>query len=129
MHSLTHSRTHSLTHSLTLNTIGLTQCHYMTSLWRHIDEFIGLSHIALPWVPGAFHARFPVSPLVFSPSADEAPRRTRERISGTQGNIALFFFLNIALVTEGVFGSPKKPCLNRIRLIFPRSVWSVEYFR
>ena len=73
--------------------------------------------------------RFPVSLLVFSPSADEAPRRTREKTSGTLGNIALFFFLNIARVTKGVFGSPKKPCLNSIRLIFPRSVWLVEYFR
>ena len=33
--------THSLTHALTHDTIGLTQCHYMTSLWRQIDAFIG----------------------------------------------------------------------------------------
>ena len=43
--------------------------------------------------------RFPVSPLVFSPSADKAPRSKREKTSGTLGNIALFFFLNIARVT------------------------------
>ena len=30
----------------------------------------------LPWVPEAFHARFPVN---------ETPRRTREKTSGTQG--------------------------------------------
>ena len=47
----------------------------------------------LPWVPEAFHARFPVSPLVSSrqrpktcrPAADEAPRHTGEKTSGTQG--------------------------------------------
>ena len=47
----------------------------------------------LPWVPEAFHARFPVSPLVSSrqrpktcrPAADEAPRHTAEKTSGTQG--------------------------------------------
>ena len=43
--------------------------------------------------------RFPVSPLVFSPSADKAPRSKREKTSGALGNIALFFFLNIARVT------------------------------
>ena len=47
----------------------------------------------LPWVPEAFHGRFPVSPLVSSrqrpktcrPAADEAPRHTGEKTSGTQG--------------------------------------------
>ena len=37
----------------------------------------------LPWVPEAFHARFPVT---VKSSADEAPRRTRKKTSGTQSN-------------------------------------------
>ena len=44
----------------------------------------------IPWVPEAFHARFLVSasPLVSSAfdRRNEAPRRTRENTSGTQGN-------------------------------------------
>ena len=35
--------------------------------------------------PEAFHARFPVSVKTCRPVADEAPRRTREKTSGTQG--------------------------------------------
>ena len=34
-------------------------------------------------MPEAFHARFPVT---VKSSADEAPRRTREKTSGAQGN-------------------------------------------
>ena len=34
-------------------------------------------------VPEAFHARFPVC----RPVADKAPRRTREKTSGTQGSL------------------------------------------
>ena len=46
----------------------------------------------VPWVPEAFHARFPL--VSVRPSAehvaacgrqDEAPRRAREKTSGTQG--------------------------------------------
>ena len=45
--------------------------------------------LSLPWVPEAFHARFPVSVKSFRrsclrPVAEEAPRRTREKTSGTQ---------------------------------------------
>ena len=39
----------------------------------------------LPWVPEAFHARFPVSVKTCRPVADEAPPRTPEKTSGTQG--------------------------------------------
>ena len=55
----------------------------------------------LPWVPEAFHARFPASvkslkvtllaasPLVSSACGrrNEAPRRKREKTSGTQGKM------------------------------------------
>ena len=52
--------------------------------------------ISLSWVTEAFHARFPVSvkssPLVSSAFGrrNEAPRRTREKTSGTQG-ICIYF--------------------------------------
>ena len=39
----------------------------------------------LPCLPGAFHARFPVSVKTCWPVADEAPCRTREKTCGTQG--------------------------------------------
>ena len=48
--------------------------------------FSGFSAQDLPCVPEAFHARFPVSGRsCLRPLADEAPRRTREKTSGTQG--------------------------------------------
>ena len=39
------------------------------------------------WLNGSrpFHARFPVSVKTCGPVADEVPRRTREKTSGTQG--------------------------------------------
>ena len=37
----------------------------------------------LPWVPGAFH--FGLRPKTCRAVADEAPRRTRKKTSGTQG--------------------------------------------
>ena len=42
----------------------------------------------LPWVPEAF--RFPC----LRPAADEAPRRTREKTSGTQGTGTFQLLLN-----------------------------------
>ena len=64
-------------------------------LWQIFPPF----GYALPWVPKAFHARFPVSVKSYKvtrgfdsktsrPAADEAPRRTREKTSGTQGSYA-----------------------------------------
>ena len=55
--------------------------------------FFLLKSVALiPWVPEAFHSRFPVSVIrlrrsclrpVGLPATDEAPRRTLEKTSGT----------------------------------------------
>ena len=62
-----------------------------------IDSLISLhqSPTAVPWVPEDFHSQFPnvfleASPLVSSACrpADEAPRRTQEKTSGTQGTSA-----------------------------------------
>ena len=70
------------------------------------------------WVPEAFHARFPVSVKSYKvtrsclrSAADEAPRRTREKTSGTQGSVSaagwnkarLFFFLVGCVFAGNVF--------------------------
>ena len=75
------------------------------------------SYVWIPWVPEAFHARFPVSvslkkwparkasPLVTSAFGrqNEAPSRTRETTSGTQGNVW----------TEAPFGQMKSEKAKR----------------
>ena len=90
------------------------RCRYGASELHSVAAFIGgetrhrwpRSHVPnVPWVPETFHARFPVSvkssnqvkssgfaarvfgrrPKTCQPAADEAPRHTREKISGSQG--------------------------------------------
>ena len=75
------------------------------------------SYVWIPWVPEAFHARFPVSvslkkwparkasPLVTSAFGrqNEAPSRTRETTLGTQGNVW----------TEAPFGQMKSEKAKR----------------
>ena len=66
-----------------------------------ITWIFAIINVSLPWVPEAFHARFPVSasPLGFSAFGrrNEAPRLAREKTSGTQGNVPRpLFFCQIA---------------------------------
>jgi len=54
---------------------------YLEKIYRRY-----LAGTFLPWVPEAFHARFPVSSaehVSASGRRNEAPRRTREKTSGT----------------------------------------------
>ena len=62
------------------------------TFWHHPLQLALKVRQPIPWVPEAFHARSPVAARVFGlrpktcrPVADEAPRRTRENTSGTQG--------------------------------------------
>ena len=74
--------------------------------------FLPTKHPSIPWVPEAFHARFPVSvKSCLRPSAEdvsacgrrnEAPRRAREKTSGTQGNPSTVFLQILKKTSEWI---------------------------
>ena len=86
--------------------------------------FLPTKHPSIPWVPEAFHARFPVSvKSCLRPSAEDVsacgrrnrgPRRTREKTSGTQGNPCTVFLQILKKTSERISMDTAGNCLKLV---------------